>query len=385
MRNSAYYRRHPLEQLAGELFVMGFAGPAVNDTYRRLVKEFHIGGTILFRQNIQNPEQVRDLNREVAALHPAHLPPVISVDQEAGLVTRLQKPFTEWPGNLPIGRAAEKLKRPALAREVGRAIALELRAVGFNTDFAPVVDVNSNPKNPIIGPRSFGSDADTVGRLGAEFILGMQGAGVAACAKHFPGHGDTAQDSHIALPVVDRSVTSLAKTEWPPFRAAVKANVASMMTAHVVFPAIEPGVPATVSRKIQQEILRGSLGFHGVVFTDDLNMAGIAKDREPGRIAVDCLKAGCDVLLVCSSYEKQPLFIEGVLKALRDGELSERLVKRAINRVLTFKRRYCFRPQGEIPMSVIGCDAHQRLSALIREHGGDPFKGMKDPTEAAAS
>ncbi len=384
LKPAAFIRRHSLDRLAGELFVMGFQGYAVAESYRRLVRDHGIGGTILFRHNIQTPEQVLELNREIRSLHPAALPPVISVDQEAGLVTRLQKPFTEWTGNLSIARAAEKLNRPGLAREVGRAIGLELAATGFNTDFAPVVDVNSNPRNPIIGPRSFGDRPGPVGRLGAEFIAGMQSAGVAACAKHFPGHGDTAQDSHIALPVVDRPASSLARTEWPPFRDAVLAGVASMMTAHVVFPAIDPGVPATVSRKIQQDILRNGLGFRGVVFTDDLNMAGIAKDRPPERIAVDCLKAGCDILLVCHNYEKQPLFIEGVRKAIRDGELSERQVKRALRRVLQFKHRYCREPARPVPLTVVGSDAHQKLSALIREHGGDPLKGMKDPTTAAA-
>ncbi len=385
MKTSAYFRRHPIEALAGELFVMGFAGPVVSDSYRRLVKDYHIGGTILFRQNIQNPEQVHDLNREISALHPRHFPPVISVDQEAGLVTRLQKPFTEWTGNLAIARAATKLGRPDIARAVGRAIGLELRAVGFNTDFAPVMDVNSNPGNPIIGPRSFGNDPVVVGKLGAQFILGMQSAGIAACAKHFPGHGDTAQDSHIALPVVDRTVESLASTEWPPFRDAVRAGVASMMTAHVVFPAIDPGIPATLSRKIQQQILRQAMGFQGVVFTDDLNMAGIAAGRTPGQIAVDCLKAGCDILLVCSNYEKQPLFIEGVLKAIRDGALPERLIRRAVSRIISFKRRFCVQPAGQIPMSLIGCTAHQQLSTLIRQHGGDPVAGITDRTEAPST
>lgn len=366
----------------GQLFVMGFAGPAVADSYRRLVRNYGIGGTILFRQNIQNPGQVRDLTREIRSLHPRHLPPVISVDQEAGLVTRLQKPFTEWTGNLSIGRAARKLGRPELAFDVGRAIGLELNAAGFNTDFAPVVDVNSNPENPIIGPRSFGDDPAWVGRLGALFIRGLQSAGIAACAKHFPGHGDTSQDSHIALPVVDRPVASLARTEWPPFRDAIRAGVASIMTAHVVFPSVDPGVPATLSRRIQRDILRRGLGFRGVVFTDDLMMAGISQGREPGRVAVDCLKAGCDVLLVCANFDSQPLYVEAVLKAVRDGELSERLVRRAAGRVLAFKRKFAAAGTGRVPPEVIGCERHQRLSALVREHGGETAWGKTDPTEA---
>ena len=230
-------RRMSLRELrrhAGRLAIVGFSGHSVPDDLRRLAAEFDLGGVIYFARNVVEPAQVRELSREVAALA-RDWPFWISVDQEGGRVARLKSPFTEWPPAMTLGRSGDE----ALAERFAAALAAELTAVGINLDYAPVLDVHTNPSNPVIGDRALAGEADLVARLGAAIVRALQQNGVAACGKHFPGHGDTSVDSHEALPVVDHDPRRLDAVELVPFRRAIADGVAAIMTAHVLVPALD--------------------------------------------------------------------------------------------------------------------------------------------------
>jgi beta-N-acetylhexosaminidase len=299
------------------LIVGGFDGAALPDDVARELRAGRRAGLILFRRNLEYAggqlvvEQVTSLNKAIiAATAENDDPPFISVDQEGGKVARLKAPVLELPP-MRVLAAKDDLE---LTTRVGEELGRQLAALGFNLDFAPVMDVDSNPDNPIIGDRSFGRDPRTVMRHGVAFIRGLQSAGVLGCAKHYPGHGDTAVDSHLDLPVVDADPARLAEIELPPFRAASGAGVATMMTAHVVYRGIDPAVPATFSRTICTDLLRGQIGFEGVLFSDDLEMGAIAKHGRIEDAAIQAIAAGCDVLLVCSDVEAQARVFEALVR-----------------------------------------------------------------------
>src|SRR5947208_5144499 len=234
-----------LRHQIGQLLVAGFDGHQIPPELRSLAKEFGLGGVILFARNIAEPEQVAELSFEASRLVP-DLPPWVSVDQEGGRVARLKKPFTEWPPMATLGRSGDV----RLAERFARALAAELKSVGITLDYAPVLDVLTNPKNPVIGDRALAENAADVARLGAAIIRTLQGEGIAACGKHFPGHGDTSTDSHVELPLVEHPPERLREVEFVPFKAAIEAGVATMMTAHVLVPAIDEKRPATLSRRV---------------------------------------------------------------------------------------------------------------------------------------
>src|SRR5213593_1326802 len=240
---------------AGQRLMVGFHGHEASADVKSMIHDYGAGSVILFARNVASPEQVAELVRELqtearAAGH--DLPLLVSVDQEGGRVARMRAPWTEWPPLRAVGRQGSE----ETARKMGEALAAELHACGIRLDFAPVVDVDTNPKNPVIGDRSFGADPDLVGRLGAAMIRGLQDGGVAACAKHFPGHGDTDLDSHLDLPVVEQSRRRLEDVEIRPFRRAIAAKVATIMMAHVLYPELDPEFPASISKPIVDGILR---------------------------------------------------------------------------------------------------------------------------------
>jgi beta-N-acetylhexosaminidase len=323
----------------GQRFMVGFDGHAASADVKHVIRDLGVGHVILFARNVAEPEQVAELVRELQAVarEARHdLPLLIAVDQEGGRVARLREPWTLWPPQRAIGRAGSE----ELARRMGGALALELKACGIRCDLAPVVDVDSNPKNPIIGDRSFGEDPDLVGRLGAALIQGLQEGGVAACAKHFPGHGDTDVDSHLALPVVEHSRSRLEEVELPPFRKAIEAGVATIMTAHVVVRELDPDVPATLSPAIIDALLRQQMGYGGVIVSDDLEMKAVAAHWKPADAAVRAVRAGCDVLPVCASADAQVEAIEGVVRAYESEELRFADMDAADQRVRALKRRF---------------------------------------------
>ncbi|MDR0966315.1 MAG: beta-N-acetylhexosaminidase [Myxococcales bacterium] len=332
-------------ELAASLFCIGFEhdplldpnAEAIPDATRELIR-LGVSGAILFKRNIRSPAQLARLTATLK--NTANRPFLLAVDQEGGRVARLRgAPFTDLPPMRKIGEENDE----SLAFRCGQALAADLRGVGFDVDFAPVLDVDTNPLNPVIADRSFGSAPERVARLGIALARGLEEGGVASCAKHFPGHGDTSQDSHLDLPRLPHTMARLRSVELVPFAAYARAGLASMMSAHVVFEAVDPDLPATFSSKIQTDLLRGELGFDGLCICDDLEMRAIA-DRWPiPEAAVHAVRAGIDLLLVCHRPEAQLACIEALV---REGERSSSFrarLREASHRVRNFAQRW-FRP-----------------------------------------
>lgn len=342
-----------LREKVGQLFVTYAYGSSADDADERNLKEFgvatpaevvkkyHLGGVSYFSwaDNVENPKQIAHLSNGLqrsAVSSGARLPLLVSTDQEYGLVSRVGPPATQFPGAMALG-AARKADTAQRAAAVGGR---EMRAIGINQDLAPDADVNVNPANPVIGVRSFSSSPSLAAKLTAAQVEGYQarrGGGVAAVAKHFPGHGDTDTDSHTGIPVITHSKAEWKKLDAPPFRAAVDHGVDAIMTGHLVMPALDPSKkPATLSRPILHGLLRKKLGYDGVVMTDSLQMDGVREKYGDARIPVMALQAGADVLLM---PEKMDVAYDAVLDAVHDGKLSERRIDRSVTRVLRLKLR----------------------------------------------
>jgi beta-N-acetylhexosaminidase len=336
------------------------------------------GVTVLFKRNLvietvaggaAVPQEVIDLdalvalNRDLHRSAPDGTPALIAVDQEGGLVQRVRAPATKWPpmmshDELPDGEDER------VAEQVGRAMGEELRALGFDIDFAPVLDVHTNPANPIIGERAFGRDAATAARRALAFARGLDGAGVLACGKHFPGHGDTDTDSHLELPRVDHAWDRLEAIELAPFKLAAQASLPMIMTAHVVFAALDATRPATLSEQVITGLLRGKLGYRGVIVSDDLDMRAIAGTMGVDTAAVQAIRAGCDVLLLCQNELYQQQAEEALIKAAeRDTEFRRR-VGEAAARVRAMKKAHTINQQlhPALGRDVVGSFEHRRLA-----------------------
>jgi beta-N-acetylhexosaminidase len=359
----------------GQLLVAGFNGTTVPTELRALAREFSLAGLILFKRNVEDPEQVAELARSSAELTP-DVRPWVSVDQEGGRVARLKRPFTEWPPALTLGRSA----RPDLARRFARALAAELAAVGITLDFAPVLDILTNPANPVIGDRALAARAELVSELGSAIIDELQQAGIAACGKHFPGLGEVALDPHFDLPLVEHAPDRLRAVEFEPFRAAVAAGVASMMTAHVLVPALDENVPATMSARIIAPLLRMELGFDGVIFTDDMEMKAVAARWPVPEACVLAIAAGCDAVLICSGdHDLQHAALEALVHAVEEERLPFARVEDALVRQRRMKERFLAQPTlagsvrrgpftGRALRAVLGCESHQAVADEMAQY-----------------
>jgi len=315
-----------LRACVGRLLCVGIPAPHLDAATRLTLEQLQVGGVILFRRNVGTPEDVAALS---GALHALPSRPLVSIDHEGGRVQRLGEPFTHFPAAAVIGRTGSA----DLAYRVGHAMATELGSVGIDLSFAPVLDVNSNPANPVIGDRAFGADPALVRAMGVAQLRGLRDGGVLPCGKHFPGHGDTAQDSHLELPVVRRTRAQLERTELVPFRAAIAAGLPLLMTAHVLYPALDAEHPATLSRAILTNVLRGELGFAGVVVSDDLEMRAITDHQSIGAAAVATLAAGADWLLVCQDLTKAVQARDAIESAVASGALAAESVRLASERI----------------------------------------------------
>jgi beta-N-acetylhexosaminidase len=364
-----------LEQKIGQTMMFGFHGVEPSEEILRLIRERQVGGVILFARNVTGPQQVRRLTLALqkAAYEAGHpVPLLISVDQENGVVRRFGQGTTLLPGNMAIGATGDA----KYAKEVARATARELKALGVNFNLAPVLDVNNNPANPVIGVRSFGEDAEWVAACGVQAIAGYQAEGMATCGKHFPGHGDTHADSHLTLPTIPHGRERLHEVELVPFRAAIAGGVDAVMIAHVCFPAIEPEVtrPATMSHKVIGELLRGELGYQGVITTDCMEMKAIADTIGTVEGTYQALKAGVDLCCVSHTHEWQHGVIDRVKEGLSSGDLPMERLEEAAMRVLALKEKYLSWAEivplfgaEEFALDVVGCPAHEALAREVYE------------------
>ncbi|WP_054056195.1 glycoside hydrolase family 3 protein [Alloactinosynnema sp. L-07] len=371
----ALLARMTLEQKVGQLFVVSVWGKSADETHSmnratygvdtpaQVVQRYQVGGVIYFNNsgtdNVDSPTQLATFSNGLqrAALDSgARLPLVVAIDQEGGNVTRVEAPATEFPGSMAIGAGRSAADARTLASINGH----ELRAMGVNQNFAPVADVNSNPLNPVIGARSFSANAGLAAELVAAEVRGYQASGratgtVSSSAKHFPGHGDAATDSHTGLPVITRSAARWREVDLPPFRAAVAAGIDSIMTAHIQFPSLDPtGVPATVSRPIMTDLLRTEMGYRGVIVTDSLGMQGVREMFGDAEIPVLALEAGVDQLLMPPNLT---LAVDSVLAAVRSGRLSEARIDESVRRIVALKWK-----RGILAMPLVNVD---RVPALV--------------------
>ncbi|MFG1942069.1 beta-N-acetylhexosaminidase [Nonomuraea sp. NPDC048826] len=332
-------------------------------TPAKVVARYHLGGVILFPANVKSVGQVVGLTNGLQKS--SDVPLLIGTDQENGLVSRMSAVMTRFPGAAEIGATG----KPALARDVARATGAELRALGVNLDFAPVADVNVDARNPVIGRRAYGNKPPEVAKMVAAAVKGFDAAGVASTAKHFPGHGDTRIDSHTGLPIIKHTRAEWERLDAPPFRAAIAAGVDAIMTAHIVFPKLDPsGDPATLSKPILTGLLRKELGFKGVISTDALNMAGARVKYDDGEVAVRAVLAGADLLLMPNDLPKQ---YQSVVKAVESGRISEARLDQSVARILTLKKNRGL--LGKTPVvsadkaaEVVRSAEHRRLAARVR-------------------
>ena len=334
------------QRLALELFIVGYEGTELPEMYANWLRD-GLGGVILFKRNLVFDAQGRlDLQALAAHTESIHTaaeqcpwqpaPIFCAVDQEGGPVQRLRQPFTEFPPMRKLGEQQDL----ALIREVGAQLGRECLAAGFNLDFTPVLDVDTNPANPIIGNRSFSRDPQQVAVMAGALLQGLQGEGVLGCGKHFPGHGDTDADSHLELPVLNHDLQRLREVELLPF-AQLAQQLPMVMTAHVLFPALDPQLPATVSAQILRPLLREHCGFEGVIVSDDLEMHGIAQVMPAGEAVQRGMEAGCDAFLVCRRLDTFEAALAGMVAIFMGdcGKVQQERALASVRRVRALRKR----------------------------------------------
>lgn len=357
-----------LKEKIGQLMVFGFDGKVVTDDIKEMIHDYKVGSIILFNRNIGSAEEVLQLNTNLqkeAKASGQEYPLLICADQENGVVRRLREGTTLFPGAMSLGATGST----QLTYEVGVATGNELKSLGINWNLAPVVDVNNNPLNPVIGIRSYGEEPEKVSEFGISAVKGMQEAGVITTLKHFPGHGDTNVDSHLDLPIISHNRDRLKRVELKPFIDGIANGADMIMTAHIYFPAFEKkvGTPATISKDVITGLLRNELGFDGVVTTDCLEMNAISKTIGTPRGAVEALKAGVDIIMICHTQQLQKEALEAIYEAVESGEIEISLIEKAYERVMSLKRKYVswndIQLEGEIKVpKVVGSNKHAKLA-----------------------
>lgn len=327
-----------LEEKIGQMVMAGFSGYTMNDHARAMIFDYHVGGFILYGYNIANAAQLLALVNALRSTNRAanKIPLFISVDEEGGRVSRLPPEI----GRLPSAGAIGRIDTADLSYRIGRVIADAIGAFGFNMDFAPVLDINSNPNNPVIGDRSFGPNAEIVSRLGVQTMNGIRSGGVIPVVKHFPGHGDTSVDSHISLPVVDHDLNRLRSFELVPFAAAVRNQADAAMVAHILLTRIDPVFPSSLSKTVITGILRNELGFSGVVITDDITMGAITRNFNLSYAAVRSVVAGSDIILVSGGYDNEVNVINALRNAAVNGLITVERIDESVYRILRLKQKY---------------------------------------------
>lgn len=337
-----------VEQKVSQLLVAGINGLEPGDDGTRAVADYQVGGIILFGRNVKSAEQLTDLTNGLKELNGDYIPLFLSVDQEGGRVDRMPPEVADLPAAYQFGQIADPDQRMDACFALGQALAAQCTAFGFNLDFAPVMDIWSNPDNTVIGDRAFGSDLESVTYAANETAWGILSGGVIAAAKHFPGHGDTAVDSHYGLPVVDKSLEELLDFELVPFRQAIEntcvygayagdSAIPVIMVSHILMTAIDPDRPASLSEPVVTGLLREEMGFDGVVCTDDLTMAAVSDSYGMGEAAVLAVEAGCDLLLVCHEADNLTAARDALLAAVDSGRISMERLDESVYRLLSLK------------------------------------------------
>jgi len=355
-----------LDEKIGQMVMVGIDGYTLGDASRQMLEEYHAGGIILFKDNIRDAEQTLSLINALKSTNAINMIPLfLSVDEEGGRVSRMPDEMT----NIPAAKKIGQVNNSDFSFKIGSLIGEELKAFGFNMDFAPVLDINSNPRNPVIGDRAFGSDPDIVSASGIQNMKGIQSQGIISVVKHFPGHGDTSTDSHIGLPSVDNDLQRLQSFELIPFDNAIRNSADTFMVAHILLPRIDPDYPASFSKKIITGILRENLKFDGVVFTDDMTMGAIINNYDIGNAAVLSVNAGSDIILICHDNDKQVTVINSLREAAESGSISMERIDASVYRILSLKRAYAITDETvkSIDIKAINNKISTTLNSYLKE------------------
>ncbi|MCB0421420.1 MAG: beta-N-acetylhexosaminidase [Bdellovibrionales bacterium] len=369
-----------MKQKLGQMFFIGIEGPELSANEAQFIVENNIGGVTLFGRNLQSPEQIYKLNSDLQNLRhkmPNKTPLFIGIDMEGGRVHRLKSPFTQWPAVKRLG----DLDSTSLAFKMAQAMGTELKAVGFNLNFAPSADVLTNPKNEIIGDRAVSTDPEMVGKVASALVRGYIKSEIIPCAKHFPGHGNTLLDSHEELPVEETPYDVLSDRELNPFKKVFRARLDLVMTAHIKFTAVDPEWPATLSKKFLTDIIRDEFRYKNAVISDDLDMKALRNHYKIDEIALKAIDAGCDLLLYCNEPDSPKIALEACHKALGDGSLSAARIEESISRIVKIKEKWLKEPDP-LPWNeaklLIGHPEHLKLAQAIES--GDVPEEMKSTT-----
>src|SRR5690554_517738 len=354
-----------IEEKIGQMVIVGLDGYTLKDETRRMLEEYYVGGFVLFGENVQDSAQLLSLVNSLKEANTQDTPLFFSIDEEGGRVSRLPEEFCPMPVN---GEVAE-VNDGEFSFQIGNLLAERVKALGFNMNFAPVLDIDSNPDNPVIGDRSFGSTTQIVTRLGLKTMQGIQDRRVIPVVKHFPGHGDTAVDSHIGLPVLEHDMVRLQNMELTPFQVAIQEGADAVMLAHILLEKIDSDNPATMSRTIVTDLLREQMGFSGVVITDDLTMGAILENYDVGQAAVQAVNAGVDIILVCHGHQHRVAVLEALRRAVHDGTISMARLDESVARIIALKQEYGLTDQA-LPAPDIQ-SINSKTARILNQHQSD--------------
>lgn len=370
-----------MREKIGQLVMIGIEGHELSESEAEFIVRNDIGGIILFSRNISSPKQVFDLCQQIQKLSKktkSQAPFFIGVDNEGGRVARLKDGFTKWPPLAALG----KIGSTSLAFKYSQSMGEELLATGINLNFAPCVDVLTNPKNTVIGDRSLNADPEEVAKMASALVRGYIKAGIIPCAKHFPGHGNTLVDSHEDLPKEQTDLETLKNRELIPFKKVFRSRLDMVMTSHILFEKVDPTFPATLSKTFVQTLLRDEYRFRGVVVSDDLDMKALTKNFSAEEIPIKALLAGVDLLLYCNEFDKPPIAIESLIKATKDGVISGQRVEESFQRVMDLKRKSLSQLQPltwEEAHKQLNIEEHQALADAVSA-GKVPADLINSPT-----
>lgn len=326
-----------LEEKLGQLLIVGFEGTKINEDTTSLIEELKVGGIIFFKRNIENGEQVLELTNGLKSLNKNNkISLFVSIDEEGGQVSRLPKEYERLPEARKIG----DLNNEDTSFKYGELLGLRLNSLGFNLDYAPVMDINSNPDNPVIGNRAFGSTPELVSKHGIQIIKGLKSQNIINSIKHFPGHGDTSTDSHINLPIINKTVEEMREFEFIPFARSIEEGVDMVMVAHILFPEIDKKNPSTMSKQIINGLLREELEFEGVVISDDLTMGAITENYSLEEATLKFFQSGGDIALICHGVDNPKKVINYIKSSIKSGDISMEDINHKLYRILSVKDKY---------------------------------------------
>lgn len=326
-----------LEEKAGQLLIVGFKGTFLNDRTKSYLNDLKVGGLILFDRNIESKGQIIGLVEEIKGSNAEEdIPLFLCIDEEGGSISRLPKEYRRLPDPFQIGETNDV----DIAFQFGQLLGNRVKGLGLNLNFAPVLDIHSNPDNPVIGKRAYGTNPERVSDIGLEVAKGIRNSSIIPAVKHFPGHGDTSTDSHLELPIIDKSLEELRNFELIPFEDAIENNIEMIMMAHILLPSLDKDYPATLSKKIVHDLLRDEMGYEGVIVSDDMTMGAIVNNFTLEDACIDFLKAGGDILLVCHGEDNPRIVFDKIIEAVEIGELSMEEIDEKVYRILELKDRY---------------------------------------------